>query len=315
MGRRRYRRTVSFPNPGPTFPARPATKSLHVRSVSLPSARPSPLIPQLRDEINELRAWDRDRASSSYRAGSGRVCDGLARLNGILDSLDDVLQLPLTQGSLSSSTTLVEKLLEDFLQFVDVYGIFRASMLGLKQELSGAQVAIRRKDVSKMGLHVKAQKKIANEIGKLVPAVGSIPDADHHPPTISTLDEEEELRHVIRDVQGLTKSMSAGLFRSVSSSFGPGQKPIWDGLRLGLSRRVRKGEGIEEFEEVVEGVEILMGLRKKGEKEKSEEMRKGVLRRMQELEDCIGEIERGSEKVFRSLISTRVSLLNILTHA
>lgn len=48
---------------------------------------------------------------------------------------------------------------------------------------------------------------------------------------------------------------------------------------------------------------------------KNEEMRMEVLKRMQEMEDCVGEMERESERVFRSLISTRVSLLNILTHA
>jgi hypothetical protein len=35
--------------------------------------------------------------------------------------------------------------------------------------------------------------------------------------------------------------------------------------------------------------------------------------RLQELEQCVGELESESEKVFRSLLHTRVSLLNIHT--
>ena len=50
------------------------------------------------------------------------------------------------------------------------------------------------------------------------------------------------------------------------------------------------------------------GLRKKAD----EEVRM-VLKRMQDLERCIADVESGSEKAFRSLINTRVSLLNTLT--
>jgi len=52
----------------------------------------------------------------------------------------------------------------------------------------------------------------------------------------------------------------------------------------------------------------LWGLRKKG----YEEVRM-VLKRMQDLEECIGDIETSGQRVFRSLINTRVSLLNSLT--
>lgn len=310
-----------------------------MRSASLPCNRVHPLTPQLRDELNELRVWA-TAARPDNKSGSDRVCEGLARLKGVLDSLDDVLQLPQTQDALSSRAEIIENLLEDFLRFVDVYGIFRGSVLGLKQELSGAQVAIRRKDASKLGLHIKAQKKIANEIGKLVSTVGSISEqpipctlATPNHQTCCNDDDSEDLLLVIRDVHRLTSSVSAGLFSGVSGSFGPGRKPIWVGL--GLSRRPKKeDDGIDqEFQGVIGQVENLMaGLKKNnkgsssssssdnqdGDQEKrrkNEEMRMEVLKRMQEMEDCVGEMERESERVFRSLISTRVSLLNILTHA
>lgn len=317
----RYRRTVSFPNP-PTprpRPSGPSAKGYHVRSASLPCVRSHPLIPQLRDEIAELRAWERARSGP----GSGSLVDGLARLKGVLDSLDDVLQLPLTQDSLSTKTNVVEKLLEDFLRFVDVYGIFRASMLGLKQEVSAAQVALRRKDDSKLCLFIKVQKKIASEVGKLISAFGPVPEQlPVSPAVVVVSDYDDELDHVIRDVHRITASVSEAVFGSVSGL--PGRKPTW--ASFGLGRKVRKeeqGRMIEAFQKVIGGVESLLELRKnnKGDKKKNnscneeEVMRVGVLKGMQELEDCIGEMEKESERVFRSLISTRVSLLNILTHA
>jgi hypothetical protein len=46
----------------------------------------------------------------------------------------------------------------------------------------------------------------------------------------------------------------------------------------------------------------------------SEEQREALaLSKLQELEQCIGELESETEKVFRSLVQTRVSLLNIHT--
>jgi len=46
----------------------------------------------------------------------------------------------------------------------------------------------------------------------------------------------------------------------------------------------------------------------------SEEQREAAaLGKLQELEQCVGELESESEKVFRSLVQTRVSLLNIHT--
>ncbi|KNA17610.1 hypothetical protein SOVF_078580 [Spinacia oleracea] len=314
----RYRRTVSFPNP-PTPHIRPAAKGYHVRSASLPCIRSHPLIPQLRDEVNELRAWER----AQFGPGSGSIVDGLARLKGVLDSLDDVLQLPLTQDSLSNKTNVVEKLLEDFLRFVDVYGIFRASMLGLKEEVSAAQVALRRKDDSKIGLFIKAQKKIATEVGKLITAIGSVPEQPPvSPSVVAVSDYDDELGYVIRDVNRLTASVSEAVFVSVSGF--SGRRPTW--ASFGLGRKARKEEQglIEEFQKVIGGVENLLELRKNNNKKKNssntnnneeEVMRMGLLKGMQELEDCIGELERESERVFRSLISTRVSLLNILTHA
>ncbi|KAL2895516.1 Dystrophin [Bienertia sinuspersici] len=305
----RYRRTVSFPNP-PSPNPRPAAKAgFHVRSASLPCGRSHPLIPQLREEVDELRAWNRARAGP----GLGPIVTGLARLKGVLDSLDDVLQLPLTQDSLSSKTDVVERLLEDFLRFVDVYGIFRASMLGLKQEVSAAQIALRRKDDSRLGLYIKTQKKIASEVGKLISAIGPVPEQPQVAPT-TLPDYDDELGQVIRDVHRLTALVSEAVFGSVAGSFGPGRRPGW--ASFGLGRKVRK----EEQGVIIGEVESLLELRKmnKGEKKRmneEEEMRMKVLKEMQELEDCMGEMERESERVFRSLISTRVSLLNILTHA
>ncbi|XAR64255.1 hypothetical protein NMG60_11024525 [Bertholletia excelsa] len=290
-----FRRSLSFPNHPSPSSSSPRT-SLHVRSTSLP-CRSHPLISQLKDDLRELASW----GSNPGDRTSAWLCHGLSGLKAVHDYLDDILQLPQTHESLRHQGTWVEKLLEDYLRFVDVYGIFQSLILALKQEHSAAQVAVRRKDASKIALYVKDRKKLGKEIGKLVSTVRSIGNFTDH-----FHGADVELAGVIKDVRDVTMMVSASLLNGISAPF-LAQKSSWMGLRLPKkTKRGKVEEGIEEFRRM--GAESFWGFRKKGD----EEVRM-VLKKMHELEDCIANIETESEGVFRSLIKTRVSLLNVLT--
>lgn len=185
-----------------------------------------------------------------------------------------------------------------------MYGIFQTSVLALKEEQLAAQVATRKRDDSKVALYIKSRKKMAKEMSKLANTIrdisrGSVPEINK----LSITDAE--LVNLIGDVIEVTVSVSVALFSGISLSFGR-RKSCW---MMKLPKREKKAkieEGIEELQQV--NPESLWGLRKKGD----EEVRM-VLKRMQDLEGCIGGIESGGEQVFRSLINTRVSLLNSLT--
>ncbi|KAF2310192.1 hypothetical protein P3X46_020696 [Hevea brasiliensis] len=296
-----FKRSLSFPNQIPNRPPKPSLPH-HIRSISLP-CRSHPLISRLRNGISELRIW----SSKSDNRTSSWLCDGLTRLKEVHDSLDDILHLPQTQESLRCQPTWVENLLEDFLRFVDVYGIFQTSVLALKEEQLAAQVATRKRDDSKIASYIKSRKKMAKEMSKLAYTIRdisrcSVPGFDK----LSITDAE--LASVIGDVIEVTASVSVALFNGISLSFAS-KKSSWMGAMMRLPKRAKKAkmeEGIQELQQV--NAESLCGLRKKGD----EEVRM-VLKRMQDLEGCIGGIGGRGEQVFRSLINTRVSLLNTLT--
>ncbi|TYJ49107.1 hypothetical protein E1A91_A01G111700v1 [Gossypium mustelinum] len=295
-----FRRSLSFPNKPTTRPSKPPI-SHHIRSISFP-CRSHPLISQLRDEITALKSWswNPDNRTSAW------LCDGLSRLKDVHDSLHDFLQLPQTHQVLSHKREWVEKLLEDFLRFVDAYGIFQSSFLALKEEQLAARVALRRKDDSKMAVYLKSRKKMAKEIAKLV---SSIPCTGPYtiPGSAVVSIADTELTGIISDVIEVTVSVSVALFNGISMSFAS-RKSSWMGVTSSKkSKKVKMEERIKEFQEI--GEANMWGLRKKGE----EEVRM-VLKRMQDLEGCIADVESGSEKAFRSLINTRVSLLNTLTN-
>lgn len=295
-----FRRSLSFPNKiNPNRPSKP-TLSHHVRSISLP-CRSHPLISQLKDEINELKSWESKTAPTS-----AWLCDGLTRLKTVHDSLDDLLQLPQTQESLRRFPDLVEKLLDDFLRFVDVYGIFQTSVLSLKEAQLAAQFGVRRRDQSKVAPYLKSLKKIAKEMNKLVSTVQAI-EKSWALASVIVLRGDEELAAVIKSVHEVTVMVSIALFNGVSSS--TSRKSSWAGLKmLKKTKREKVEEGIQEFKQVEIFNLLMSNLNKKGDEEV-----KMILKRMQDLEACIGCIETGSDKVFRSLINTRVSLLNVLT--
>ncbi|KAL0326003.1 UNVERIFIED_CONTAM: hypothetical protein Sradi_5169600 [Sesamum radiatum] len=296
-----FRRSLSFPNP-PSHTSSKPQKTFHVRSTSLP-CRSHPIISQLRDEIAELSSWS--TVSESGCRTSAWLCDGLRRLKTVHESLDDLLHLPQTRESLRGGeySSLIEKLLEDFLRFVDVYGMFQTLVLRLKEEYSAVQIAFRRKAGEKIAVHSKNLNKIAKEIGKLAPNLASIGKLSTAPAR-APYDDEAELIDVINDVVKVTVSVSGSLFGGLSNS-SAFRKPSCMGLmNFGKKTKNVKVEGaIREFEEI-----DLEKLRKQAEEEV-----KMASKKMHETEDCIVEIEGCAERAFRSLINTRVSLLNVLT--
>ncbi|XP_009777633.1 uncharacterized protein LOC107816213 [Nicotiana tabacum] len=295
-----FRRSLSFPN-HPNHSNKPK-KTFHVRSASLP-CRSHPLISQLKDDLNELKSW----AKKPENRTSAWLCDGLNQLKIVHESLDDLLQLPQTRESLHGHSDLVEKLLDDFLHFVDVYGIFQTLILTFKEEHLTAQVAVRRKDESKIASYAKALRKMAKEMEKLVSNVQCMGKYIVPQQCVAVPDGDAELAEVMKDIIEVTELVSIALFNGLGVSMAfPKPTCSWIGLGKKI-KKVKENEGIVEFIEM--GLEsLLWGLRKKGDEEV-----KMVSKKMHELEDCICGIESGGEKVFRSLLNARVSLLNVFT--
>jgi len=112
---------------------------------------------------------------------------------------------------LSRKREFVKRVLEDFLRFVDVYGIFQTSILALKEAQFEALVAVRRRDESRIALYLKSRKRIAKEMAKVVPSIKSIGKSsvpESSPESIAGA----ELAEVISDAIESTASVSAALF-------------------------------------------------------------------------------------------------------
>ncbi|CAN1315481.1 hypothetical protein LINPERPRIM_LOCUS29725 [Linum perenne] len=305
-----FMRSLSFPNKKPPPPP-PPSFSHHFRSISLP-CRPHPLISHLRFQINDLRLWS---TSTTKPLNSAWLCDGLSQLKDIHDYLDDILRLPQTQDSLRRHPTWIDHLLEDFLRFADAYGTFQNLVVTMKEQLFAAKMAMRKRDECKIASFVKSRKKLGKEMGKLVMSVRvNNPNRRRHECYYDGASSEAaELAHVLREIMEVTVEVSEAVFNGFSTR----KKTTTTSWIRGLRKRAKRWEseeeeeccGIEEIRGVMGGKERLLW----GLKRKSEEEIRDVMKKMMRLEGCISEIENGGERVFRSLISTRVSLLNCLT--
>ncbi|XP_010416535.1 PREDICTED: uncharacterized protein LOC104702382 [Camelina sativa] len=305
-----FRRSLSFPNKpcGRSSPPSKPRVSHHTRSISLP-CRSHPLISHVNHEISQLKSWFSFSGESNRRT-TPWITDGLTLLKDVQETLADILQLPQSQESIRNRPVFFENLLEDLLRFVDAYGIFRTSILCLREHQSAAQVALRKKDDEKIASYLKSRRSLARDIAKLTSSIRE-PKTKHqhfcHVDSVNGTYGDAELASVISDVIEVTVLVSVALFNGVYFSLRSTKTTPFMGFLKRSEKKEKLDEGIEELKQVEE--KSLVGLNKK----KNEEV-KSLMKKMMELENSIREIECESEKVFRGLISTRVSLLNALTH-
>ncbi|XP_073106443.1 uncharacterized protein [Elaeis guineensis] len=290
-----FRRSLSLPMPNPSSPARKGRalpeKAYHVRSISLP-CRSHPAVASLEDEIRALRAW---QTCPEPESGSPAwICAGLARIDLLHASLDDLLQLPQAQDPLRhcSSALWTDRLLDDFLRFADAYGSFRSVLISLKQTQSELQTAIRRRDEVQVASSIRSQKRIEKDLAKL--AV-SIREASRSP--APALAADAEMAGFMREVTAATAMASAAIFSGIGAV-----SSAASAVAASTSRASSWAVG---------------PLRKlsmsRSSSLKRTDWEDGTLERSEALEECIESLESKSERVFRSLVNTRVSLLNILT--
>ena len=215
-----FRRSLSFPNKNPNRPSQQKPHiSHHIRSISLP-CRSHPLISEIKDEINDLTSWA--STSKSNPQTHTTISHGLTLLKDTHETLQHILQLPQTLETLRSHPLWVEKLLEDFLRFVDAFGMFQTSIMSLKEEHSSAQMAIRKRDESRVVAYVKAKKKISKEMEKLVSVLRCVHVTQHQQHSTLQVPSsvvDAQLRHVIADVMSVTVYVSVALFNGIGVSF------------------------------------------------------------------------------------------------
>ncbi|RCV23260.1 hypothetical protein SETIT_4G285000v2 [Setaria italica] len=283
-----FARSISFPlSPSRSSSSKPArmASAYHARSVSLP-CRSHPILAHLHTHIRAVRAWAQDAAAAS-------AAQGLAHVDALHAALGDLLDLPEAQAALSAGASH-DRLLDAFLRLADAHGSFQEALVDLKRDVAEALAAIRRHDGARLASALRSQRRAGKELARLA---ATAKDGAARPSRLGlglglggSSAAEVEVAGLLAEAAAATASASAALFNTVAAMSASASAAACSCKRTAA----------------------LMCLIKKVPEEEKETM--ALMERLEELEECIDDLESGSDKVFRSLVQTRVALLNVHTN-
>ncbi|XP_055805363.1 uncharacterized protein LOC129874146 [Solanum dulcamara] len=272
------------------------------RSISLPS-RSHPATQNIEEELNKLKTWE---FSASPTAEA--VYKGLVGLGEVHKCMDDFLNFPQTLQALCQcqNKKWIDEILDKSVRFLDICGTTRELVSQIKENVKDVQSSLRRRkgDLSTNN-YTTFRKKMKKETKSLITAlkimdhekVDGVMEVDHH--LVSAV------IRVLREVATIGISVFQMVLNFLSA---PISKPIskWSLV----SRLVNKG-GEQENVNEIDSVEVaLCSLSKCGpnEVEKIQFMQSKL-----ETEEAHFEcIENGLDNIFRCLIRSRSTLLNVV---
>lgn len=250
-----------------------------IRSISLPT-RPHPSTLQVEEELTNLKTWE---SSTSRILDAEKISCGLASLERLYTCVDDLLSLPQTQQALShyQHENLVHELLDRSMRVLDICGSVRDLVSQVKEHLRDVQSAVRRKK-SDFILDVSFLKKLKKESKT---SVANLKQIEHFYGS-KPLNLDTHLSSVIRVIRE-SSEVSVSVFGLLLSFFS---------VSIPKSKSETKWSMVSKF--------IQKGATSKGQP-----------RICMEGFDCnIEGIENGLDLMFRRMIRTRATLLNILSH-
>ncbi|EEF36644.1 uncharacterized protein LOC8282412 [Ricinus communis] len=284
-----------------------ASTLFHARSDSLPS-RPHPLMSELDDHFCRLRACEGTSTSSTS------ISHKLSGLQDLHDCVDKLLLLPLTQQTLAQQQNRkwIDELLDGSLRLLDVCNAAKDALLQTKEYTLELQSSIRRRQGSCNGdlsnevkKYITSRKMAKKAIQK---AINNLKGLENKSSPSSPESEIATFVSVLREVQAVTLGVLKSFMSFIAGTKSHPRPNSWSLVsKLMLHKRIASEEeetAANEFSMADATLESLMGCAKYDNME-------NVQKQLKNLGECIQDLEEGTHSLFRRMIKTRVSLLNI----
>ncbi|TMW81766.1 hypothetical protein EJD97_007950 [Solanum chilense] len=273
------------------------------RSISLPS-RSHPATENIEEELTKLKTWE---FSASPTAEA--VYNGLVGFGEVHKCMGDLLNLPLTLQSLSQcqNKKWVDEILDISVRFLDVCGITRELVSQFKENVKDVQSSLRRRkgDLS-INNYTTFRKKMKKESKSLITALKRM----DHEEVIDVMEIDDQLVYAVIRVLREVATIGISVFQMVLSFLSaPICKPIskWSLV----SRLVNKGGDQENVNEI-ESVDAALSSLSKCDPNEMEKIQ-FVLSKLERVEAHFECIENGLDNIFRCLIRSRSTLLNVVS--
>jgi hypothetical protein len=288
-----------------------ATKS-HVRSNSFPS-QSHPSSTRIEQDLNKIKTWEATSTSDS-------IITGLSYLEDLYISLEDLLNMTSTQKAISHNQgeKFVEELMDGSVKILDICGITRDTMLQIKENVQSLHSSLRRRKgdssiETSVAEYNSFTKKMQKNITKLIT---SLKQMESKFGASTLLNQDQEVVSVIRVLREVIV-MNISIFQSILSflvgSASKSKAAKWLKVaKLMHKRTISCEEKLENYNELQCVEASLRTLLREGS---NVSKMQDAHEKIEALENAIEMIENSLESVFRRLVKTRVSLLNIMTQS
>ncbi|KAJ9564656.1 hypothetical protein OSB04_000622 [Centaurea solstitialis] len=288
-----------------------SSSTSHFRSISLPSRLTDPSCTVIHTKINELKEF-----GTLQVVGTQTIQSGLVRLGELYVCVDELLRSPQTQRALSrhQNGTLVEEALEGSIELLDSCSTLKELLKFTKEHVQILQSALRRKGgdstvISQIAAYLSFRKKAKKSVIKCLGTLKNLEkkmgsflflDVDHHVSTVIK---------VLQEVNAIAISQLKSLLVFVSKPTN-GAQFISKLVSMSTSRKAKNQTFLNELETVDFA---LMSLHKQTHNGDTKNVDvKMTLQRLLILDACLEGFEAGLDCLFRRLIQSRASLLNIV---
>lgn len=292
------------------FPSK-STKQYSVRSVSFPG-RSHPSTLRMEEKLNKLRCWQGSNAET--------LCTTLFGLAELYICIEDLLNLPLTRQALAQSQNdkWNNELLDCSLKHLDLCGSTRDAILSMKQSARELQSALRRSKVeTNINAYICSRKTMKKEIEI---SLASLKRREF--PFRRQLEQNYNHLSAVADLFRKASLITSSIFHTLLLFLSPSllkPKPTkWSLVsklvQKGLTAPCEEQHNMNELESVDVAVTNLLVQSCRGDSDSEEQKIQSAQEKLECLDAIFQGFEDGLECLFRRLIHTRVSLLNILSH-
>ncbi|KAI3665291.1 hypothetical protein L6452_43915 [Arctium lappa] len=286
----------------------------HFRSISLPSRLTDPSCTMIHTKINELNEFGNLQVVTTQTIQSS-----LVRLAELYVCVDELVRSPQTQQALlrHQNGTLVEDALEGSIELLDSCSTLKDLLKFTKEHVQILQSAIRRKGgdttlVSQIAAYLSFRKKAKKSVIK---CLGSLKRLEKKMGSFLFLDVDHHVSMVVKVLQEVN-AIAISLLKSLLVFVSNKTKPT-NGVQL-LSKLVSmstsRHDKNQTFMNELETVDFdLMSLHRNAHKGDTKNVDvQMTLRRLFILDASLEGFEAGLDCLFRRLIQSRASLLNIV---
>ncbi|XP_010432241.1 PREDICTED: uncharacterized protein LOC104716556 [Camelina sativa] len=272
-----------------------------LRSTSLPS-RSHPSTSEIEEALNKIKTINTTTGSSES------ILMGLAGLEELYNSTEEFLKMDSTQRVMSSGgSEFMEEMLDGSLRLMDICSVSRDLMTETHGHVRDVHSCVRRKKVAGGGDqlvvavsgYVGFRKNMRKEAKKLL---GSLKKIDG---VSGSCDNDYEDEHLVAVIDAMRRVVSASVvvLKSFLEFLSGRQSNIKSKLASVLKKKKDHHEATKNELETLDSVI-------RGDSCGHDDLQK----KLDEVEMSVCGFEKNLEGLFRRLIRTRASLLNIISH-